>query len=156
MYRIIGLLAGIALLAGCATSSEPRYQAEVVDVAEYREFLADLQEHLERGKPRELNEREMRRYERLNRNLNEMLAGIEDISELDADQQRRVFNLHEDLTATVAGRDEDQVICRREQTVGTHFRVTQCRTRGQIREDQARFQNYFNDSFVSPMTGPQN
>lgn len=155
MFRYLTMIAGIAFLAGCAATSQPQYTAEVVDVPEYREFLAVLEQHVEEGVPRELNEREMQRFQRLNGSLNELLAGVDDINQLSSSERTRVFNLHQELSATVVGRDEDQVICRRQQTVGTHFRVTECRTRAQIAEDRARADMYFNDSFVSPMTGPQ-
>lgn len=109
---------------------------EVVSPEQYVLFLNELETGLADGQPRQLNDAEMDQVGRMTTRLRGMLAGIDSIEELDTDEQEKVFNLNQELWATVVGNDEEQVICRREHVVGTHFKRTICRTVAEIRGDR--------------------
>ena len=155
------ILAVASLLSACAgnetrttTSAPATSNIERVSVADYRVFLADLRETIQAGEPREFNNNEMRRYQRIDNRLNALLENYQSIDEMSQDERRELFNLHEDLQALVIGRDEDQVICRRQQTVGTHFRNETCRTRSEWREEQEEgrrlMRNMFSREAIDP------
>lgn len=153
LYRFLAALATITLLAACAatttSTSSPAAGAsnnqhrapDMLDVPEYREFLAELRENVENGVPRRLSRKEMERFNELDRNLNSLLAGVDDIDQLGTDAKTQVFNAHEAIWSTVVGRDEDQVVCRREGRVGSHFTQTRCRNLSDIRREQRAAQS---------------
>ncbi|MEM7052971.1 MAG: hypothetical protein AAF446_00340 [Pseudomonadota bacterium] len=156
----------IAFLAACSSTptghsaepAEPRVTIdapEVVDPQQFLVFLDDLNAKLAVGDPRELTDGEQRRVDRLTANLRSMLSDISDIDSLNEDQQREIFNSTQELWATVIGRDEDQVICRRDHRVGTNFKTTRCRSLEEIREDQRRSRMMLNDVFSRGGLRPQ-
>lgn len=160
MYKTLAsTLAASLLLAGCASTApssrtevpaaEPVVQADapqIVETGEFIAFLDALQADIENGEPRELTTLEKRRVEELAGELRGMLDGIDSVEQLNNVQQTRVYNKTQELWTAVIGRDEDQVICRREHRVGTNFKATRCRTVEQIREDQRHAQRYLQQS----------
>lgn len=107
-----------------------------VAVPEYLAFLDELTQSVEDEKPRVFNSRELREYRRVESELRASLAGVDNIDQLNHEQQIKVFNLHEELQAVFIGDPKYQVICRREQTVGTNFRRTSCMTVQEFRSYQ--------------------
>jgi len=124
--------AGIAPAATAAADSAPK----IVDTTEFLQFLDSLALRLENGDPRRLNRTEEQRVETLMGQLRARLESVNSVDELSPEVQNAVYNDTQSLWATVIGRDEDQVICRREHQVGTNRPRTRCRTIAQIREDQ--------------------
>lgn len=150
----------VVALSGCAGSGgadnraqatteteEEEFEPEKVSVPEYREFLVGLREEVSEGEPREFNERERREFDELYNELMSQLDGYESTDAMDPDQQREVFNTHEELQALISGRREDQVICNRRHTVGTNFKQTECYTRKEWREAKDESQQYLQDRF---------
>lgn len=126
-----------------------------VAVPEYLAFLDELTQSIESEKPRVFNARELREYRRIESELRASLAGVENIDQLNHEQQIKVFNLHEELQAVFIGDPKYQVICRREQTVGTHFRRTSCMTVQEFRSYQDGGQAVLRGAWPT-MTPPAN
>lgn len=154
---ILFLLAAVAL-SGCAGADtrarasateeeEEGFKPEKVSVPEYREFLVGLRESVSEGEPREFNERERRQFDELYNELMSLLEGHESVDTMHPEQQREVFNTHEELQALMSGRREDQVICNRRHKVGTNFKQTECYTRKEWREAKDESQQYLKDRF---------
>lgn len=147
--HLVIILAALACTA-CATGQSSRTTAADDDLApkpvapapkrvavpEYLAFLDELTQAVEDEKPRVFNARELREYRRIESELRASLAGVDNIDQLSQDRQIKVFNLHEELQAVFIGDPKYQVICRREQTVGTNFRRTSCMTVQQFRSYQ--------------------
>lgn len=133
--------------ASAAEEEEEEFKPEKVSVPEYREFLVGLRESVSEGEPREFNERERREFNQLYNDLMSLLEGYASVDAMDRDQQREVFNTHEELQALMSGRREDQVICNRRHTVGTNFKQTECYTRKEWREAKDESQQYLKDRF---------
>ena len=145
VFRILLTLVSVSVLAACATSGgnstaaeEELPSLEIVSPPQFLALLEDLDTRLDEGDPRQLNEVEQRRFDRISRSLRMKLSGLDDINQLDEDEQLEVFNSTEELVATVVGRPEDQIICRRVHRVGTNFQETTCKTVAEMREDQDR------------------
>ncbi len=149
--RILPTLLIAGVLSACATSVE-RASPEVVSLDEYRQFLAQLRQDVQEGEPALLDDREMRRYTQLEGRILTKIHGVEDVEELSRSDQTELLNLHEALWATVRGRDDDQLVCRRVQQTGTNFRTTQCRSLGEIRASQQNAQRFLQDMPRAPDT----
>lgn len=149
-FRTLTILLAAFACAACASGQNARTTAAADDLApksvapapkkvavpQYLAFLDALTQSVEAERPRVFNARELREYRRIESELRAGLAGVENIDELSHDQQIKVFNLHEELQAVFIGDPKYQVICRREQTVGTHFRTTNCMTVQEFRSWQ--------------------
>lgn len=168
MRLTLSLCAALSLgLTGCATTdsspepsapaAEPAVRTEaprIVDADEFLAFLDTLEQDLEAGEPRELTRLEKRRVSELSQDLREMLDGVESVEQLNNNAQTEVYNKTQALWAAVVGRDEDQVICRREHRIGTNFKTTRCRTVSEIREDQRSADRYLRTRGPGPMPDP--
>lgn len=151
MPRILVTLAGLALLSACATTPDtPR--PEIDSLPEYREFLVELQGHIEQGAPRQLSPREMQKFTCLNNDLRSLIADTDDFYDLSESDRVQLVNMHEEMWVTVAGRDEEQIICRREHTMGTHFRETRCRTIAEIRASNHEAQSFMRRQMPTRIT----
>jgi hypothetical protein len=157
------ILAAIALAAltmafvGCApyeTRSPMQLDVESVSISEYREFLTLLNEAVEEGEPRELNSQEKERFTRINSRLDRLLAKHDTLDSMDQEERLQLFNLHEQLQGVVIGREEDQIICRRQKQVGTNFRQMQCKTQSEWQEEQRNAHDFLSHSFRSTMEPP--
>lgn len=147
----------LALLAGCATSSNPSLHQplpDVVSVPEYTEFLDKLDTAVDEGIPRELNKEERAEYNKIDRQLRTSLAGHQTIETMNHEEKIELYNLHEALQAVVVGEQENQVICRKQRTVGTHFKETTCKTRREFEQEQQASRRFLDDQFKSFMTDP--
>lgn len=148
-----------AVLAGCAPyerrDDSLRLDPETVSIPEYREFLVELNTAVEDDIPREFNSQEMDQFNRVSTRLDKLLAQHDTIDTMDEDQRVQLLNLHSKLEAVVIGKDDDQILCRREQRVGTHFRTTECRPVSEWREEQQRAQHFFSSGIRSTMEPPE-
>ncbi len=160
MQRIVIGLTGIVLvvfMAACASTSTPRSepaQARVVTIPEYREFLTALDASIEQGEPRPLNTVEMENYLEASGRLRSLLGRYESVDAMPEAERLELFNLHETLQAVVIGKSEDQVMCRRVQTVGTHFRETRCMTHSEWQYRQEMAREYMSTKFQSWQLNP--
>lgn len=146
------------LLAACApyeTRPAQTLDMKTLSIPEYREFLTELTAAIAQGEPRELNAREKDRFQRITGRLDRVLASHQSVDEMDHDTQTQLFNLHNELEAVVVGRDEDQLLCRREHRVGTNFRVTECKTVSQWREEQDIAQRHLRGAYMSHLAPPE-
>ncbi len=156
-----GLIAALSImLFGCASSSSEQNVSiapQTVSISEYTAFLDHLDNSIEEGKPRQLNNDEKRQYSSLSSSLKSMLKGHESIDTVSSDDIQRVANLHERLQAVVMGTNAGQVICRSERSTGTNFKRTACMTRAEWDQQQRDVENFFRQGhgFASGMTGPK-
>jgi len=149
IYRVFPILLVASLLSACAGTVE-RSSPEVVTLGEYRQFLAELRQEIEQGDPPLLAGRELERYSNIERRILTQIDGIDDVDELTHREQTELLNLHESLWATLRGRDDDQMICRRVSQVGTNFRTTRCRSLGEIRASQRNTQVFMDNLKRAP------
>ncbi|MDX1625555.1 MAG: hypothetical protein R3323_03480 [Wenzhouxiangellaceae bacterium] len=154
-------IAAVAALTACsstttrsssstAATDAPTKAPEVLSVDQYLVFLDELESGLAEGEPRKLNSHEEREFDRLARQMRGILTSTESIDGLTEERKARVYNLNQEIWATVVGKEENKVICRREHTVGTHFKRTTCRTVAEIREEQR-----LTETALQGMYGPQ-
>jgi hypothetical protein len=152
------LLLSSTLTVGCATQStqpaeDPQraqvIEAEKVTLPECREFLAELDNAIRDGEPRELNRSEMREFESVSSRLDELLADFDSREAMRHEDEVEFFNLHSQLEAVVVGRDRDQVLCRRRHKVGTNFKVTECKSVADWRTEQEHAQRQLRSIFYA-------
>ncbi|MEM1080188.1 MAG: hypothetical protein AAGH65_01270 [Pseudomonadota bacterium] len=141
----------LLMLTACASTDDGTAPIEVdpeapeiIDPQEFLEFLDDLNAGLTIGDPRDLNEIEQRLFDRLYRELHSLLNEVDTVDALPENEQMMVFNSTQELWATVVGREEDQVICRREHRVGTNFKRTTCMTVAELEARQRDVRKYLN------------
>ncbi len=147
--RIFSSLLVAIMLSACAATLE-RDAPEIVSMNEYRQFLAELRQDVEEGDPPLLNDREMQRYSEIEGRILTRIHGVDDVDEMSRSEQTELLNLHEALWATVRGRDDEQLVCRRVQQTGTNFRATHCRSLGDIRASQQNAQRFLQDMPRAP------
>lgn len=155
-----GIIAALSImLFGCASSGEQTASVtpQTVSIAEYTAFLEHLDDSIEEGKPRQLNDDEKRQYTSLSTTLKNMLSGHETMDTVPSNDVQRVANLHQRLQAVVMGTNAGQVICRSERSTGTNFKRTACMTRADWEQQQRDVENFFRQGhgFASGMTGPK-
>ncbi|RUO33507.1 hypothetical protein [Aliidiomarina sanyensis] len=158
-HYLRGLLVAIAalVLAGCNTTgnqvaSSTVLTPERVSIPEYLVFLDELEGSISEGEPRELNERELDQFKYLKGRLVTLIGDREDIEQMERYEQERLFNLHQRLQTVVIGDPSQQVICRREQSIGSNLRQTRCMTRAQADAERDYASRFFNDMVDSGMT----
>jgi len=147
--RILPILLMAGIISACATPVE-RASPEVVSLDEYRQFLAQLRADVQEGEPALLDDQEMQRYTRLEGRILAKIHEVEDVEELTRGEQTELLNLHEALWATVRGRDDEQLVCRRVQQTGTNFRATRCRSLGEIRASQQNAHRFLQEMPRAP------
>jgi hypothetical protein len=151
IYRAFPLLLTALLLSACAGNVE-RSSPEVVSLGEYRQFLAELRQEIHQADPPLLEGSELERYNQIERRIFTHIDGVDDVDEMSHREQTELFNLHESLWATLRGRDDDQMVCRRVSQVGTNFRRTTCRSLGEIRASQRNTQVFMDNLARAPET----
>lgn len=139
---------------GAAPTAAAESAPKIVDSTEFLAFLDTLEMRLENGDPRRLNRTEEQRVETLLGQLRSRLETVDSVDNLSPDAQKAVYNDTQELWATVIGRDEDQVICRREHQVGTNRPRTRCRTIAEIREDQQTARQALDNIYRRGLTDP--
>lgn len=176
MIRVVVLTGLTCLLAACASNPNstqhqsasavaPEHRMLIPDpvlgrpatvsVAEYLEFLDDLDAAVESGDVRPLNRTERARQQQIDRNLREMLASVDHINELSRNEQVDVFNLHEELQAVIIGHPENQVICtRRRPSTGSRVSRTTCITVEEMQYMQRRSEDDLRRLSRIPMEMP--
>jgi hypothetical protein len=113
-----------------------------VGIGEYFEMLSSLREDLEQGEPRQLNASEWQEFDRIEGRFQRLLGDVEAIDDLRDRDRLRIFNLQEELDTLLVGREEEQVICERRRSTGSRIPRQNCRTLSQIRQEQARAQQF--------------
>lgn len=99
-YIITALIITVALLSGCANTSQQRITPEEplgVSVEEFRAEMRQLQTNLEAGSPRELQSSEWREFNRIQQGFDQVLSDVNSVAELSTDDRQMVFNLQKEL-----------------------------------------------------------
>lgn len=81
----------------------------------------------------------------------ELLADVNDVSQLDANQQVELFNALETVKAVIAANDADRQVCWREKKLGSHRIQTRCAT---VREQEQVREGARDWAGESSMCGP--
>lgn len=71
---------------------------------------------------------ELDRMHRAQDRIFQMLDGVNEIDQLDADRQAELFNAIEEVKAVIAQNEDDRQVCRREHKLGTTMKQTVCAT----------------------------
>lgn len=71
---------------------------------------------------------ELDRMHRAQDRIFQMLNGVNDIDQLDADRQAELLNAIEEVKAVIAQNEDDRQICRREHKLGSTMKQTVCAT----------------------------
>lgn len=132
-------------------------RSTMVSVPEYLQFLDDLNDAIQSGETRPLNNTERQRHQQLDRDLRRALASVDSVDQLTHNQRVDVFNMHEELQAVVVGHPENQVICtRRAATTASRVRRTTCMTVEEFQYQQRRTEDDLRRFARIPMEMPEN
>ncbi len=99
-FTTIALVIAVAMLAGCANTSQQRISPEeplAVSVEEFRAEMRELKANLESGTPRELVTSEWREFNRIQQGFERVLADVGSVGELSVDDRLMVYNLQKEL-----------------------------------------------------------
>lgn len=151
---------GLAMmLAACATSgSGPERLASPEDplamsIPEYKREQSMLVDNLAQGIPRELDEQEWDRLRRIQSNILELLGDAREIEELDEETRYTLFQLRQQLVATVIAGTAMEVVCVRQQLTGTRLgKRRRCMTRAEW--EQSRYYAEYVEEFVRGLNNP--
>lgn len=116
------LLLALLLATGTARAEE----GGTVSVSAYLDYLDLVREGFVEGDPRQLTDREQRRFDSAHRDIERLLDGKESIDELRGTQRVALYNAQERINALLTGGEADQLVCRREAETGSRFRETRC------------------------------
>ncbi len=151
---------GLALiLAACATNSTaPQRLATPEDplamsIPEYKREQVRLVDNLSQGIPRELDEQEWDRLNRIQDNILELLGDAREIEEIDMETRYTLFQLRQQLVATVIAGTALEVVCVRQQLTGTRLgQRRRCMTRAEW--EQSEYYAEYVEEFVRSLNTP--
>jgi len=138
----------ISLIAACATTSrEPARLASPEDpfampISDFLDEQEILISNLAQGTPRQLDEREWDRLNRIRDNIINLIDDAESIDEIDMETRYTLFQLRTQLVATAIGGNADDIVCFRNRSTGTRVGPRRtCMTRAELdqKEFNARF-----------------
>lgn len=131
LFAAAVLVLGVALVGAAQAANEAQ-----ASPAEFIAYLDEVRGELKEGKPKPLSRREQGLFDRADRDIRGILAGVESVDELDQDQSAALFNAQEQIKAILTGAEDEQVICRNESRIGSHFRERRCVSVATRREQQ--------------------
>ncbi|PKL95344.1 MAG: hypothetical protein CVV18_05880 [Gammaproteobacteria bacterium HGW-Gammaproteobacteria-8] len=148
------MLAGVlsVALASCATTTKTERLASPEDpfAMPIQEFLDEQQillANLEQGYPRELDEFEWKRLNRITDNITELVGDAQEIEEIDLDTRYTLFQLRTQMVAMLVGGTAEDVVCFRQQLTGTRLgNKRRCMTRAEL--EQSRFYSDYVMEFI--------
>ena len=124
------------LLCAFAFPALAERQAQIGDVSEFLDYQRTVRSKIEDGKYGKFSRSEINRLDRAQNTMFKLLTGKESTDELSEKERMEVFNAQQEVQALLAENDQDKVTCRREKSVGSHFRRSNCKTQAQ-REREA-------------------
>lgn len=130
------VLAGVLLGSLAQTALAGGEEGTIVSAPEYLEYLGELRAALEEDKPKPLSQTEWRNFDRADASIRRLLQGRESVMELPVDERVQLHNAQEQIVSILSGNEDERVICRRQSSVGTHFRQTECVTASQRRQER--------------------
>lgn len=151
------MLGMIVLLVVFVAGNLRAEDGEIVSVPDYMQYLTDLRESLQEGKPKPMSAREWRMFDQADRSIRSILSGREKIDDLPRQQALDLHNSQETIKALLAGREDERTICKREARVGTNFRQTRCVSLATRQQEQRnaehmmrRLPQPWRENFASP------
>jgi len=160
--RLILLTLGLGLvlfLTACATNNDgPQRLATPEDplampIPEYKREQAMLVSNLHNGVPRELEENEWERLERIQTNILRLLGDAREIEELDLETRYTLFQLRNQLVALVIAGTAQEVVCVRQQLTGTRLgNRRRCMTR--FEWEQSEYYAEYVEEYVRSLGTP--
>lgn len=137
------VLIALVLVGFCAQAQAD--QRPRVSPGEYLEMLDNLRNDLQGGTPREMNNKEWRKFDDIEQRFQSILSNVDSVDDLNSRDRVTVFNLQEELDTLLIGRAEDQVVCDRRRRIGSRIPRQECRTLGQIRAEQDMARRFVSD-----------
>lgn len=150
MYRSILTLLVVLTLLGTQQSARA---TDAVSVDEFLAYQRELRANFEVDEPKPLSAREWRLFDQAQEQIEALLAGRISVDELNAEQRAALMTAQDQVSAILAGEEDDRLICRRERTVGTHFQRTRCVTYAQLRQEREDAREAKNRSPMWQMQG---
>jgi hypothetical protein len=117
-------------------------------ISDFLEEQEILMSNLAQGTPRQLDEREWDRLNRIRDNIVDLVGDAESIGEIDMETRFTLFQLRTQLVATAIGGNADDIVCFRNRTTGTRVGPRRtCMTRAEL--DQAEFNAQFVMEYIT-------
>lgn len=152
-FPLICAAAGL-VLAGCATTSNTMRPATPEDpfAMPVDEFLYEKQvllANLEKGEPRELDEFEWRRLNRITGNITELVGDARKLDDIDLETRNTLFKLRNQLVAMLIDGSAEEIVCHNVRLTGTRIGSNQrvCMSRNEM--EKSRFRAQFALEFLN-------
>lgn len=152
-FPLICAVAGL-VLAGCATTSNNMRLATPEDpfAMPVDEFLHEQQvliANLEAGEPRELDEFEWRRLNRITGGITELVGDARKLEDIDLETRYTLFELRNQLVAMLIGGSAEEVVCHHVRLTGTRIGSNRRVCMSRVEMEQSRFQAQFALEFLN-------
>ncbi len=156
------LALGLAmLLSACAGTGQSDNRRTVspadplaMPVPEFLIEQRDLRTGLERGLPRQLDDQEWDRLNRIHATFDRILADVTDINQVSADDRRLLYHLHAEVRSMVHGEHGD-IVCHRTHRTGTrHGAMNYCMERERWDEGRREAREIMRDLEAQPRRVP--
>jgi hypothetical protein len=117
-------------------------------ISEFLDEQEILMANLSQGEPRQLDEREWDRLNRIRDTIVELVGEANTIEEIDMETRFTLFQLRTQLVATAVGGNADDVVCFKNRTTGTRVGPRRtCMTRAEL--DQKQFNAQFVMEYIN-------
>lgn len=141
MLKSVLAAISIVLLAAACAGTSMRASPEQPLLTPVPQFLAEqeqLRANLEEGQPRELNETEWGRFNRIQEQFTEILGDVSDTDELSSEEKEEVFRLRGRLITLMTSTEDEELICTRQtHEIGTRLKgKRRCTTRSQLEREE--------------------
>lgn len=154
LNRVFLVITLILLTTACATgpavperlaSPEDPFAMPIIDFLDEQRVLLS---NLSQGYPRQLDEREWDRLNRISDNIVELVGEARTIEEIDMETRYTLFQLRTQLVATAVGGNADDIVCFKNRTTGTRVGPRRtCMTRAEL--DQKQFNAQFVMEYIN-------
>lgn len=131
------LAIGIATQAGAAplpsqANQQQAADAQVAKIGDPASYLANQRAKIAAAKSGEhgkISANDVRRLEAAERDIERLIAGRQNLNDLNAAERVVVYNAQETIAGIAAGSDRTRMVCKRRQVSGTRLKTTECLTR---------------------------
>lgn len=141
------------LLAACASTSSMRLATPEDPFAmPIDEFLQEQQivlNDLEQGQPRELDEYEWKRLNRITGNITELVGDARKVEDIDLETRNTLFDLRNQLVAMLVGGSAQEVVCHQVRLTGTRLGSNRRICVSRMELEQSRFQAQYALEFLN-------
>jgi hypothetical protein len=156
MRKLIGMLAGLALLASVSATAKENYKEKAFNAdtrEKFEQVSAKVREEMKDGgryqyvKPSERSTIEQKLSE-----MESLFKQSDSVQGMNEQTKIALFNDQEVVNSILTQRDSDRVICKKEAPIGSHIPITTCHTYGQ-EEDARKNSHKLMDSWTRTQCG---